>query len=182
MRIGIDVDGVVYNWDGSARRILKRLFGLNISESRTWDHIDERCSKEQYDELWTEHSLDLFTGGSYYEGAIDTIQTLAQKHEVFFITATPEAARRTRGSNLVLDFNGINGVTFVTPGSDDKTLLKCDLYLDDKQETVAHYHSTGHRVLLMNRPWNKDYDNPEDVLRIYSWFGLLTAVEGANDG
>jgi uncharacterized HAD superfamily protein len=176
MRIGIDVDGVVYDWDSSARRILKRLFGLNIGVSQSWDHIGSRCSKEQWDELWSNHTEDMFTGGSYYPGAVNTIETLAKHHEVFFITATPAAARKTRGTNLFLDFHGINGVIFVNPGNNDKTLLKCDVYLDDKQETVAHYHDKGHRVLLMDRPWNQNYNNPKEVHRVLDWLGLCLEV------
>lgn len=176
MRVGIDVDGVVYDWDGSARRILKRLFGLNIGVSQNWDYIDSRCTKEQWSELWNDHSQDLFTGGSYYPGAINTVETLALDHEIFFITAAPEAVRKSRGTNLFLDFVGINGVVFVNPGNNDKTLLKCDIYLDDKQETVAHYHHTGHRVLLMDRPWNRDYDNPKEIHRVFGWLGLMLEI------
>ena len=134
MRIGLDVDGVVYDWDSSVRRILKMTYDLDIGVSRSWDHIDSRCTPEQWSSLWSGYPLmDMFTRGFYYPGAITAVETLALDHEVFFITAAPPAVRKARGISLFSDFRGINGVIFVDPGSDDKTLLKCDLYVDDKQ-------------------------------------------------
>jgi len=178
MRIGLDVDGVVYDWDSSVRRILKMTYDLDIGVSRSWDHIDSRCTPEQWSSLWSGYPLmDMFTRGFYYPGAITAVETLALDHEVFFITATPPAVRKARGISLFSDFRGINGVIFVDPGSDDKTLLKCDLYVDDKQETVEYYRRAGKRAWIMDRPWNQTYFHP-DVARVRNWSDLASLVFG----
>jgi 5'(3')-deoxyribonucleotidase len=174
MRIGLDVDGTVYDWDSSFRTILKRLHGIELPVSAEWDSIEESITKEHWSSVWDSARIELFTGGSYYLGAQDTVrQLIERKHDVIFITATPVGARAQRANMLFRDFPGISGVCFVNPMHDDKSLVKCDLYVDDKPEVIATLLAQGHNAVLINRPWNK---HVRSMMRIYTWEQLLAVV------
>jgi uncharacterized HAD superfamily protein len=172
LRIGLDVDGTVYNWDESTRRILKRLYGLEITISQTWEWIYDACTPEQWDNIWNNHTLNMFLGGDYYPGAQAAVDYLIkQGHEVCFITATPESVRTLRAQCLFEDFPGISGVHFITPETNGKTHILCDVYLDDKVETAELTAQAGHRSLLMDRPWNH-VPVDERIVRIHHWRDL----------
>jgi 5-methylcytosine-specific restriction endonuclease McrA len=188
MRIGLDVDGTVYDWEGTFRSMLHRFHGLNIPVSVEWDSIEKSCTAEQWSSVWDAGRAELFTGGLYYPGAQRFVQKLLEyKHEVFFITATPENIRTLRAHALFEDFPGISGVVFVRPGSDNKTFLKCDVYLDDKVETALATLRANHRSILMSRPWNQVNTRP-GVIRAEYWEDVTAEIfrnlraEGAKKG
>ena len=175
MRIGLDVDGTIYDWESQFRSILKRLYGLHIPVSVNWDSIKDACTDKQWSSVWDNAQDELFTGGLYYHGAREMVaELIAAGHEVVFITATPVKVRAHRGCKLFLDFPGICGVVFVPTGGNDKSLVKCDLYVDDKPEVIAEMMEQGHESLLVHRPWN---DHVTGVTSIAGWEQLKKIVE-----
>jgi uncharacterized HAD superfamily protein len=173
MRIGLDVDGVLYQWSATARAILNRKHGITITESETWNWVKEHCTPEQWKSLWEENMPELYTAGLYYPGAQQAVKILvAENHEVILITATPEAVRAARAQVLFEDFPDISGLIYIPVLSTNKTAwVKCDMYLDDKPETAAETARAGHRSLLQDRPWNQGVSDP-GVTRIFNWSNL----------
>jgi hypothetical protein len=102
-------------------------------------------------------------------------QLIGKGHEVVFITATPLKVRAHRGLNLFTDFPGISGVVCVPPGSNDKSLVRCNLYVDDKPEVITHMVSLGREAVLVGRPWNTHVK--QGVVRVTNWEQLLHLVE-----
>jgi hypothetical protein len=175
VRIGLDVDGTVYNWESQFRFMLRQLYGLHIPLSANWDSIKNACTDQQWSSVWDNAADELFTGGQYYDGAREMVADLTGTgHEVVFITATPVKVRAHRGCKLFLDFPGICGVVFVSTGDDDKSLVKCDLYVDDKPEVIAELMRQGHKSLLVPRPWN---DHVTGATSIADWSQLKRIVE-----
>jgi len=174
MRIGLDVDGTVYDWESNFRSMLHRFHGLNLPVSVEWDSIEKSCTVEQWSSVWDSGRAELFTGGLYYHGAQRFVKELVDlKHEVVFITATPHNVRVLRAQCLFEDFPGIVGVVFTEPGSDDKGLVRCDLFVDDKPDVIITMSEMSRPIVVIDRPWNQ---NIAHVPRAYSWEGLLQMV------
>jgi hypothetical protein len=108
MRVGIDIDDTVYNFDAAAREVflIQGLFpnALNLPRTLTedqrqalkngdhwdeWNGILSIVGKENWEWLW-EHVDDvaLFQRGLPLKGAIDALQVLAERgHEIWLMTA-----------------------------------------------------------------------------------------------
>ena len=64
LRIGIDVDGVMYHWNKTARYMLRDVLpdspytmdGPMGKESDEWDHVKDNVSDDHWRWLWTEGS------------------------------------------------------------------------------------------------------------------------------
>lgn len=168
MRIGLDIDGVMYKWDKTARYMLREVLpdspyrsslqkDLHI-ESPTWDYIQDTVSKEHWDWLWTEGvRLGLFRYGHLYPGTIQAVRALAEIGEVVAITHRPKQAVNDTLDWLSFQRFPLSGVHLLTNG-ESKASIYCDVYLDDKTGNVVDlFKNTCADVFLMRRPWNMDF-------------------------
>lgn len=164
MRIGLDIDGVMYQWDRTANYMLRDVlpnspYGRDVldGESPTWNFIQEHISKEHWDWLWTEGvRLGLFRHGHLYPGTIQAVRELATLGEVIIITHRPKQAVKDTLAWLTYQDLPLSGVHLLTNGEQKSQVRpECDIYLDDKVENCEDYiENTEGRVVLMGRPWN----------------------------
>jgi uncharacterized protein len=180
VKIGIDVDGIVYNWEAQFRALLIQYHGVTLPISEEFNSIQNQCTREQWKDIWNNHPLELFIGGDYYRDARGVVAELVyQGHEVYFVSATPSGTiRQARARKLLEDFSGIYGVYFINPGEDNKTVIECDVYLDDKLETAQFTAIKGYKSFLMDRPWNQ-MKLSDATTRIYTWKQFLEEVNNA---
>jgi hypothetical protein len=191
VRLGIDIDGVMYKWDKTARYMLRDVLPgspyreVLQQESSSWDWIKEQVSPEHWRWLWTEGvRLGLFRYGHLYPGTIQAMRLLVkQGHEVVLITHRPQSAVPDTFawlSWLNLPLAGLHLLTNAEP----KSLVhpQCDVYLDDKPDNIEDLHlRTGARaVCLMRRPWNTMYTPDAPFTHIVkTWGEFHSVVENA---
>jgi uncharacterized HAD superfamily protein len=167
MRIGVDIDGVMYKWDKTARYMLRDVLPnspykdspLLKQEAQYWNWIPDQVKKEHWNWLWKEGvALGLFRYGHLYPGTIQAIRTLAARgHEVVLITHRPKSAVGDTLAWLGLLNLPIAGLHLLT-NQESKALVQpqCDVYIDDKVENVRdlYEHTTARCVVLCQQPWN----------------------------
>lgn len=170
MRIGLDIDGVMYKWDKTARYMLREVLpnspykygkygDWNLDqESTSWNSIQNRVLKEHWDWLWTEGvRLGLFRYGHLYPGTIQAVRELATLGEVVAITHRPKQAVNDTLDWLSFQRLPLSGVHLLSNG-ESKSGVECDVYLDDKTENVVDlFENTDAMVALMRRPWNENF-------------------------
>lgn len=190
MRIGLDLDGVVYDWSAAARFLIEREFGIRIDLSPKrythWRYIENHLSPSQVIWLWTSGvSNGLFLLGSPIEGSIEFIRRVASADdEVVLITNRPMVARedtvRWLRSNLGDLYNRLK-LRFLLPGIPKSTVRpRCDIYLDDKPSNAADYAlNTGAVSCLLVRSYNlRDIGGlPGSVCLVRSWHEFDRLVE-----
>jgi uncharacterized HAD superfamily protein len=188
MRIGLDIDGVMYKWDKTARYMLRDVLPnspykeLLKQESQGWDWIKDNVAPEHWEWLWTEGvRLGLFRYGHLYPGTIQAVRTLAERgHEIVLITHRPKQAVTDTLAWLGMLDLPISGLHLLT-NQEPKSLVRpgCEVYLDDKPENVEDlYWKADGAVCLMRRPWNKSYiPSTANIVEIFTWDGFVTAVE-----
>lgn len=174
-RIGVDIDGVMYQWSKTARYMLREVLpnspytkdGPLGIEPLSWNYIQENVDPSHWKWLWTEGvRLGLLRHGHLYPGTIESIRRLSQVGDVVIITHRSKQAVPDTMAWLSYQQLPISGIHILTNQQPKSSVPHCDVYIDDKPENCEDLQSnTPGRAFLMNRPWNQ----ASDFKRVYSW-------------
>lgn len=186
MRIGLDLDGVCYQWTKTARYMLREILpnspytksGPLGTECTSWDYIQEHVDPAHWKWLWDDGvKLGLFRHGHLYPGTIKAIRQLAELGDVIAITHRPKQAVPDTMAWLAYQQLPLAGVHILTNQEPKSSVERCDVYLDDKPENCEDLARVG-RAFMMTRPWNEDYvwvdrvsSWPEFVQMVWRWIG-----------
>lgn len=191
MRIGVDIDGVLFPWDTVARRVLHARYGdVSQEPSRTWSALKGEVSKSAWHWLWsTEGQQRVFGQIEHsYGDAVDAVRALLDTgHQVHFVTHRDPATTIHHTAAFLREhfwgrrWAGVHSIRSTTHKTD---LGRWDVFVDDKPSTVLGFvERESTRVFAPRRPWNESeledvpglslYDDPMDVVR---W------VEGVSGG
>jgi len=184
-RIGLDLDGVVYDWQRTYKYLLSEHRGVDFPDGLEWwdewNAPDRYTTAEDRKWLWSEGvRLGLFRYGNLYRGAIDGIAALASFGDVEVVTHRPKQAVRDTChflAGLPDVFAGIHVLTNQEP----KSSVGCDVYVDDGPHVAQDIIAAGKRVVLVDRPWNRDAfpfnePHPSRLVRAYDWPGIVATV------
>jgi uncharacterized HAD superfamily protein len=178
-RIGVDIDGVMYQWSKTARYMLREILpdspytkdGPMGTESTSWDYIMENISKDHWRWLWSEGvRLGLFRHGHLYAGTIKAIRQLSEVGKVVLITSRPDTAIEDTAAWVAFNRFSVSGLHILGNGIGKSTVQpRCDVYIDDKPENCEELvMNTGATVAMPDRPWNQG-PTPDGVVRVFSW-------------
>lgn len=162
MKIAIDLDGVQYEWDKTARYMLREIRGCSGlgGPSFSWDMIMETVDPEDWQWLWTEGvKLGLFRHGHLVQGAIQGIRALRDAgHELILVTHRPKEAIRDTNAWLELHFGSEEPYPWsgqhILSNMESKTIVNADILIDDKPQNIEEWNSAGRVGILFARPWN----------------------------
>jgi uncharacterized HAD superfamily protein len=192
VRIGLDIDGVMYKWEEHARYMLREVLPESpfyndqrlMVESKWWTYIPDTVGKKHWNWLWKEGAaLGLFRDGALYPGTSEAVHKLAKMGEVILITHRPKQAVRDTLAwlgKLDLPLSGLHILTEQSQKSKAEPI--CDIYLDDKPDNVDDlFNNTGGAVsCLMRRPWNSRFlPMTGSVDEMHDWDDFIRRVERA---
>jgi 5'(3')-deoxyribonucleotidase len=182
VRIGLDMDGVVYDYVGNLS---------NIIVAEGGDPIPEDCGWFKPVELWPpyfDHPERVFLDGDPIPGAVEGCRDLKLLCDDLWIIT---AAWKEAGEPKIkwLEKHGIEYDNFVLTGLDHtsqpKSAIKCDLYIDDGAHNILElYENTFVDLIIFEQSWNKTqemYDLEESsdrVTRVRNWEEMVNLVEG----
>jgi len=187
VRIGLDIDGVMYKWDKTARYMLRDVLPGSPykktlqQESQGWDWIKENVEPEHWRWLWAEGiKLGLFRYGHLYPGTIQAVRRLAEIGEVVLITHRPKEAITDTLAWLGLLNLPLAGLHLLT-NAEPKSIVRptCDVYLDDKPDNIVDLaeNTSAEQVCLMRRPWNKVWTPEEpNITVVQDWDEFIDTV------
>ncbi len=184
MRIGLDVDGILYKWDLTAGYMLREVLPdspytgepLLMQESESWNHIQQIVAPEHWKWLWTEGvRLGLFRHGHMYKGTIQAVRRLALQGDIVIITHRPKAAVPDTLAWLAYQQLPIAEIHILTNGEPKSRVPNLDVFLDDKPENCTDMLKTGAEVCIWDRPWNQQA--VDGVIRLSSWAAFERVVE-----
>jgi 5'(3')-deoxyribonucleotidase len=177
VRVGLDMDGVVYQFENAVRHhlITHRGYQLNqLPDARSWRFFQEwGIADDDFDPICAEAIENgiLFTWGEPYEGTAQQLQRLVDDgHTLHVVTArgigAPGGAEGATKAWLSQYLPPISSLTF----SKDKTIVRTDVFLEDKLSNYDALITSGVRATLINRPWNQQEST-------YPWRRRVDSIE-----
>jgi hypothetical protein len=182
MRVGIDIDGVIFPWTEAANRAVSVQFGIDVKGDHLhWDWLQERLTKEQWRWVWSEEGQKrTFDRPTFvYPGVQKSFgRILDSGHECHFVThRNPTICGPATTRLLARQFEGHSwGGTHILRDTPKHELLKWHVFIDDKPSTVIDF-LTATRTIVFSpvRPWNTElakyktkrlirYEDPEEIV------------------
>ncbi len=181
-RVGIDLDGVCYNFSASVREYL-------TNTART--HQPHTCTDPTRWEFYEDWGLNLdafldtchagveagviFTHGEPYPNTAEAFHRIKSAgHSIHVITdrsfgsnGASEAATRAWLDRHGLPFDSL---TF----SPDKTIVRIDTMVDDKPSNYAALTAVGVDAYLLSRPWNQHVNDATRVRDLLHYAEMIT--------
>lgn len=166
MRLGIDLDGCVYDFTEALKRtaIKHGVGGLHEGSdfpAPTGWYFYEKwgLTRDEYALLLENYGEDLYSQDLWPMEGSDLGMRLALErgHEIHLVTHRGEKSLGARFGTLrwLADFRVANtSVTFTR----DKTIVPVDAFVDDKPENFQDLLDFGVDSYLLDRPWNRHYD------------------------
>lgn len=168
LRVGVDVDGPMYVFGDSVHRYLDyiglgHLWKSGPTPEPYWNfHHDWGWTDQQFIDL-CHAGVD---AGFIFQGPIKPgakealVELWRAGHEIIIITdrhfgSTPEKSRLA--TRLWLEFHGVPYHRLLF--SADKTIVKTDIFIEDKLSNYDALTAAGTECWLVNKPWNKEDDD-----------------------
>jgi 5'(3')-deoxyribonucleotidase len=174
-RIAVDLDGVCYEWDRTARYMLREYRGCAqlSKESASWNDLRDSVSKDDWDWLWTGGvKRGLFRYGHMVTGARLGLETLVRmRHKIIVVSHRPESAVSDTLEWAGLYFKGIPLSGFhIMSSRHSKTTVSWDLLIDDKPENIEDAVEADRTGYLFDRPWNQ---GSTAGTRVFGWTDVV---------
>ncbi len=185
MRLGIDLDGVVADFNAGWIDLHREEFGSDLHPDMvtTWDGLHELGGFADMGAFWrwargSRDRPSIFRHLEPYPDAVDTLRQLDRAgHDVVIITTKPRWARRDT-LRWLADHDLPTGEIHITS---QKHRVACDVYLDDSPHVVPTLVSRRPEstVCRFVRPWNAPVDGAVDVDSWRSFHALVTERSSA---
>ncbi len=167
MRLGIDLDGVVADFNGGWMRYYNREFGTSLTPDLVdgWDAIPRLTHFADMGEFWSWASdLDgasVFRHLEPFPGAIEAATRLAGRHTIAVITTKPHFAHVDTHEWLAEHGFPADEVHI----TEHKQYVHADAYLDDGPHVIEALvaHRPDALVCRYVRPWNGPVTGAVDV-------------------
>ena len=179
MRLGIDMDGVMCDFNAGWMRLHADEFGSELRPEMVvgWNGLHELAGFADMRAFWdwakgSDERASIFRHLEPFPGALETMTQLAAAgHEIVVLTAKPDWSIPD-----TLSWLGDHGV----PPHEvhiryDKHAIDCDVYLDDAPSVLADLrrHRPDRLVCRMIQPWNRSVPGSVDVA---DWAAFHAAV------
>lgn len=150
LRVGLDVDDILYDCNAYALERLNRDLALDpplsIYDIRGWGNTHTVADQR----LRYFSDPDFVTSQPFLPGAQSFVRKLSRLAEVFFITAVPPACMSARALRLARDFPEIPEQNIII--GNRKDMVKLDVLLDDGAHNITRTPATY--PVLFRKPWN----------------------------
>ena len=166
LRLGIDLDGVVANFNVGWMERYNREFGAQLHDSQVvaWDGLHNLTHFDTMDDFWAWAQIgqaSIFRDLPVYPGAVETMGELALEHRIVIISSKFDWAIPDTLAWLAEHRVPAREIHFVW----DKTSVPCDVYLEDAPANLDALVTARPEALVcrMVRPWNRPVNGAVDV-------------------
>lgn len=176
VRIAVDLDGVVYEWQRTYRYMMREYRGVELPPVEDfwfyWNAPDQFTTPEDRKWMWSEGvRRGLFRYGHMWKGARIGLEALRDAgYALSIVTHRPEQAvsDTLEWAALYLKDIPLYGFSILSNG-EAKTDVPWDILVDDKPENIDDALDAGREGLLFDQPWNR---NRETGCRVRGWSGV----------
>lgn len=188
MKIGIDLDEVVFEFFKKYLEIFNKKFNTNVSLSdlnkfHIWEVTS--ISKEDSLQLANEfYNSESFNELELVEGVKEAISFLNKNYEIYFITSRPESIKEKTNLFLKNIFKEMNYQIYFSGGvwGGNKSKgqicaeLGIDFFVEDNLDYALSCAKRGIFTFLLDKPWNKEGKPHEKIFRVKNWKEILNKL------
>lgn len=163
MRVGFDLDGVLYNFGDSVKRYLDatergHLWKSGPTENPFWDfYKDWGWTGKQFVEMCNDGAdAGYIFCGPARDNAVESVKRVAELgHEIIIITDRQFGITPKSSHDNTYEWLEQHGIEFdELVFSADKTCVPTDVFVEDKLENYDALIEAGTHTFLINRAWN----------------------------
>lgn len=185
-KVGIDIDDVVvktasgfldfYNskygtsfaFEDIKTYDLDKAVGISLEEAR--EELDEFFDSEEF------HKMELM------ESVKQSIEVLAKHFKIVFLTSRPIKYKESTENHLGYHFGNLDFEIIHSTGSSyEDTSSKgeicknygIDVMIEDNPDYAKDCSDKGVKVVLFDKPWNKEKEENEYLVRVNGWKDIL---------
>jgi 5'(3')-deoxyribonucleotidase len=167
MRLGIDLDGVVADFNEGWMRLYNDDFGTDLVPEmvRTWDVFLDLTHFKSSAAFWkwarNDRGPGLFRNLPLFPGALESLNRLSRNHSIVIITTKPRWANAETFA-WIADNNIPTREVHITGR---KWEVDCDVYLDDGPHNLEALvlERPDRTTCRFVRPWNQNVPGAVDV-------------------
>ncbi len=177
MRLGIDLDGVVANFNAGWMARFNAEFGTELTPDQVqrWDQLADLTHFDHLGQFWrwarNGDEPSIFRDLPLIDGAAAALTELSQHHNIVIITAKPRWAIHDTFAWLADNQIPTQEVHITT----EKWKVPCDVYVEDSPFQLPEIAEKrpGALVVRFVRPWNNPIPGTHDVT---NWAELTTLI------
>lgn len=184
VRLGIDVDGVLYEFVESYRNWLCKLTGRPASDfpdAESWSFYKEQwgLTSAEYIDILVQgvNAKEVFWRGNRVPGSLEAVTQLYREgYEIVIITAREYDGILTHPRFATEHWLGINGYPYhelIVSHDKTKAEYNLDILIDDSPTNLENHGAAGLRAVAFDQRWNhllKDHE------RCIGWPGVIEFV------
>lgn len=166
LRVGVDMDGVVADFNHSWMDRYNREFGssLKVSQVTSWDGLHRLTHFDSMTEFWLWAQGDghsIFRDAPPMPGAIESLERIGRTHRLAIVSSKFEWAIPDSLTWLATHGVAPREVHFLW----DKTKAPCDIFLDDAPHQLENLVVARPDAVIcrMVQPWNEPVAGAIDI-------------------
>lgn len=179
MKIGIDIDGVITDFVRTFQEVVREKYKVELPEEQIREHDLYKVLGIPVEEL-RELVMKVFPQDLKPQlKAVETIQKLAEKHQIYIITARePETMDL---SETWLNNHNVprERLAFIKEGDKHKFIEEhnLDIVIDDNLKEIANWIGVVPNILVFDHPWNQSLNINNSFVRVKNWDEILQIIE-----
>ncbi len=205
MKIGLDMDEVLAEFMGGFCEFYNSKFSTDISSLNLKRYaISPLVGGTHEDGLKLVddfHDSEFFDRMTLVEGAREALSLLGG-HELIVVTARPRGFKEKTDKFLKTNFpdntfrvfysSEVHGHEGTKTKEEICNELGIKILVEDNGEYAPKYARSGIKVLLLDKPWNRDCEEHENIIRVSNWDEVVEKInefekmnlefEGVKDG
>ena len=189
IKVGIDIDDVVVQFVKSYLRRYNQLFDKNVkvAEINTYDLWKPlKISRQESINL----VLDFYDSPEFddlelVEGVKDGLEKLSEEYLIYLITARHESTKDKTKKYFNSKFSE-NGYEILFAGDffgENKSKAELckefdiKIMVEDNGAYAFDCASKGIKTFLLDKPWNKDYQKHENLIKVKNWKEIMEKLK-----
>lgn len=184
MLIGLDMDGVLCDWDGgldSRTALVPELHDYPRQPERGWNSFADTEERHKEHVHAILHHPEFYRDLEPIEGAIAAAKQMrADGHDVVFVSSPWESnpmGYQAKADWLMEHLGGWARKGLIL--TSDKTMIELDVLVDDKPEIKGRFSTPGWVRVFFTQTYNEGLPGPRiENWTDGSWKGVLYGLEG----
>jgi len=176
MKIGIDVDGVISDFVGTFKEIVKKRYNVSLNEKDIREHDLYKILGIKPEEAFELVQETLSHDLKPQIGAVESINQLYRSHKIIILTARPPETLDITKKWLEKHNIMHHDLIYSKEGSKFEYDGKLDVIIDDHLREIINWIGKIPIVIVYNHPWNKSLNVKKNFLRANNWNDILKII------